>query len=105
MKQAKALVTLATTDGGSYIVEDFSIVTKDAVFDFTETVKSVYSADEYEQLIIGIQAVIRNNHFYVKGYELFGTIMLDIFIRYRNERGYSRISARSCGSKCWKVVK
>ena len=105
MKQAKALVTLATTDGGSYVVEDFSIVTKDDVIDFTNTVKSVYPADEYEQLIIGIQAVLRNNHFYVKGYELFGTTMLDVFIRYRNERGYSRIPAHPCGAKCWKVVK
>ena len=105
MKQAKALVTLATTDGGSYIVEDFSIVTKDDVIDFTSTLKSCYKQKFYDELIIGIQAVIRNNHFYVKGYELFGTTILDIFIRYRNERGYSRIPAHPCGAKCWKVVK
>lgn len=103
MKQAKALVTLDTTIGGSYVVEDFSIVTKDNVFDFTKTLKSVYT--DYEQIIIGIQAVIRNNGFYVKGYELFGTTMLDIFIRCRNEHGFSRIPEHPCGAKCWKVVK
>lgn len=106
MKQAKALVTLATTNGGSYIVEDFSIVTKDDVIDFTRALKTnCYKKNFYEDLIIGVQSVIANNGFYVKGYELFGTIMLDIFIRYRNERGYSRIPAHPCGAKCWKVVK
>jgi hypothetical protein len=103
MKRAKALVTLATTNGGSYVVENFSIVTKDDVIDFTRTVKSVSG---YEKLIIAIQNVISNNDYYVKGYECFGTTMLDIFIRIRNEEGgYSRIPAHPCGAKCWKVVK
>lgn len=105
MKQAKALVTLATDVGGSYIVEDFSIVTKDDVIDFNSTIKSIYRANDFEKLVIAVQNVINNNDYYVKGYELFGTTMLDIFIRYRNERGYSRISAHPCGAKCWKVVK
>lgn len=105
MKQTKALVTLATTQSGGYIVDDFSVVTKDDIIDFTKTLKSFYRANEWEQLVIGIQAVIRNNGFYVKGYELFGTTMLDIFIRYRIEHGYSRIPAHPCGAKCWRVVK
>jgi hypothetical protein len=105
MKQAKALITLATTDGGSYVVEDFSIVTKDDVFNYTGTIKSVYGANEYDYLIIAIQNVLKNNDYYVKGYDWFGTTMLDVYIRYRNERGYSRIPAHPCGAKCWKVVK
>lgn len=105
MKQAKALVTLATTTGGSYIVEDFIIVTNYDLIDFTGTIKSVYDSSEYGRLVSSIQNVIKNNGYYVKGYEMFGTIMLDIFIRYRNESCYSRISANPCGAKCWKVVK
>lgn len=103
MKKVKALVTVARTNGGSYIVEDFSIVTKGDVINFTRALKTNIFR-YYDDMVVAVQSVIHNNSYYVNGYEMFGTTFLDIFIRYRNGSGYSRISADTCGAKCWKVV-